>query len=431
MIMIMIIMTILLISGIIKTGMIYQQLTDETIQYSELQDAAKELMAASDYLTDKVQRFTITLDTADMEAYFDEADHRQRREKALAKMKEISGESDAFQALNAAMEESKALMTTEYTAMKIICNATNASNVPNAVEHTPLPPEINDLTYDEQIHYARILVHDEHYYDEKFDIRSNMDKCLQALINDATYTESAISDSLRRCLYGIMTLVIIQALSTILIVWMNFCLGINPIIKGVQKIRDNQKIPVKGSCEFRYLAKTYNKMYEAFQQSIQHLNYDASHDKLTGLYNRAGYDAVKSNIDLKTTAVLLIDADKFKDINDTYGHVTGDAALKKISDSLKHTFRHEDYICRLGGDEFVVFVLHMESKREDLIRLKIDLINNRLSNTSDGIPQISISAGAAFGADASDIDTLIKHADQALYQMKEAGRKGCVFYSGN
>ena len=425
MIAITIIMTILLVAGIIKTGLIYHQLTDATNQYTELQDAAKELMDASDYLTDKVQRFTVTLDPADMEAYFDEADCVQRREKAIAKMQQISGDSDAFHALSAAMSES-----TEYTAMKIICTATNTVTVPNVIVQTPLPSEISNMTYDEQLNYARSMVHDEIYYEKKFGIRNNMDYCLQALIDDATYAQSIISTRLRRYLISIMALVIIQSLSTVLILRMTSYLGITPIIKGVQQIGDNQEIPVTGSYEFRYLAKAYNKMCKAFQQSIQHLNYDASHDKLTGLYNRTGYDMLKSSINLKTTAVLLIDADKFKEINDTYGHATGDDVLKKISDSLKHTFRHEDYICRLGGDEFVVFMLHMELQREELIRLKIDLINKRLSDTSDGIPKISISVGVAFGVDEPNIETLIKHADEALYQMKEAGRRGCVFYSG-
>ena len=109
-----------------------------------------------------------------------------------------------------------------------------------------------------------------------------------------------------------------------------------------------------GSYEFRYLAKTYNKMYEAFKQSIENLNYEASHDSLTGVYNRAGYDVVKQSLDLKSTAVLIIDADNFKKINDMYGHLVGDQVLKKIEDALRAAFRSEDYICRVGGDEFWV-----------------------------------------------------------------------------
>ena len=125
-------------------------------------------------------------------------------------------------------------------------------------------------------------------------------------------------------------------------------------------------------------------------------------------------------------------ADKFKEINDTYGHATGDAVLQKIADCLKHTFRHEDSICRICGDEFVVFMLRMEERREELIRLKTDLINRHLADTSDGVPNISLSVGVAFGGDSGDkdINQLIQCADEALYQMKAAGRNGCAFYEG-
>ena len=96
---------------------------------------------------------------------------------------------------------------------------------------------------------------------------------------------------------------------------------------------------------------------------------------------------------------------------------------------MKHTFRHEDYICRIGGDEFIVFMLHIEEQCKDLIQLKTEIITKRLSDTSDGVPRISVSIGVAFGADSPDIDALVKCADDALYEMKSAGRSGCVFHT--
>jgi diguanylate cyclase (GGDEF)-like protein len=124
----------------------------------------------------------------------------------------------------------------------------------------------------------------------------------------------------------------------------------------------------------------------------------------------------------------MIDADKFKEINDTYGHDTGDAVLVKIAHTLRSAFRSEDYVCRLGGDEFVVFMLHMDESHAPLIENKVNRINEVLANTSDGIPKISISVGVSFGSQADHVNVMIKHADLALYQMKEAGRAGCTFY---
>ncbi len=169
-------------------------------------------------------------------------------------------------------------------------------------------------------------------------------------------------------------------------------------------------------------------MYEAFKKNIAHLNYDASHDKLTGLYNRAGFDVLRESVELETTAVLMVDADNFKDINDCYGHDTGDKVLRKIADILRHTFRSEDYICRIGGDEFVIFMVHVSPDLRHLIESKAKYINEQLAVTNDHLPEISVSIGVAFGKNAPSGEEVVKFADKALYHRKENGRKGCSFY---
>jgi diguanylate cyclase (GGDEF)-like protein len=145
--------------------------------------------------------------------------------------------------------------------------------------------------------------------------------------------------------------------------------------------------------EFRYLASAYNKMYEKNKSSIERLNFQASHDELTGAYNRTGYDFLLSNIDLKTTYMMLLDVDNFKSINDTYGHETGDMILVKLVNVLKSIFRDDDCICRIGGDEFVIFMVHSGSMNRKLIESKIGQINLELQKTNDGLPPVSISVG--------------------------------------
>lgn len=256
-----------------------------------------------------------------------------------------------------------------------------------------------------------------------------MEECLKTLESDTHSKQKIISEEMTEQMKGTRFFIIIQCAATVFVLLMTSYLGINPIIKGVEKIKEDSEIPIIGSYEFRYLAKTYNKMYEAFKKSIANLNYDASHDKLTGVYNRSGYDILSQSIDLRSTAALLIDADKFKEINDTHGHATGDKVLKKIAVMLRRTFRSEDYICRVGGDEFVVFMLHMDEERRELIKLKVGLINKGLADTSDDLPPISVSIGVAFGKDVPNVSTLIKNADEALYRMKNSGRGGCCFYT--
>ena len=121
-------------------------------------------------------------------------------------------------------------------------------------------------------------------------------------------------------------------------------------MNAVNRIKENSLIPEVGANEFRYLARAYNKMYEVYKKSLASLNFKASHDELTGVYNRAGYDLLLSGLDLNSTYMILIDVDNFKSINDTYGHEIGDRVLIKLADVIKSHFRSEDNICRIVGD---------------------------------------------------------------------------------
>ena len=82
----------------------------------------------------------------------------------------------------------------------------------------------------------------------------------------------------------------------------------------------------------------------------------------------------------------------------------------------------------MDSDKFVVFMLHMEDQRKDLIKLKTGLINNRLSDVSDGLPPVSVSFGVAFGMTEDSMESFINHADEALGRIKNEDVKGCSFY---
>ena len=167
------------------------------------------------------------------------------------------------------------------------------------------------------------------------------------------------------------------------------------------------------------------------QETLQQEIYKATHDSLTALYNRAGYDLLLSNLDLKTTCLLLIDADNFKAVNDTHGHETGDKVLQKIAEAIRHNFRAEDCACRIGGDEFVVFMVHTGDKQNDLIVSRIDRINDELANAGDGLPPVSVSAGIAHGDEGVEPVQLFERADRALYETKNRGKCGYTFYIEN
>ena len=155
----------------------------------------------------------------------------------------------------------------------------------------------------------------------------------------------------------------------------------------------------------------------------------AETDELTGLINRAGYDRLLEELELKNTILLLVDTDKFKGINDRFGHETGDRVLKKISKSLLANFRQNDYVCRIGGDEFAVLMLNTGTLEDERIQDKIRYINRELASTAaDELPTVSVSVGAARGTGAEDWTTLFKQADSVLYKVKQDGGRGCIVY---
>ena len=406
----------------------FEDVTGATDEYIELQKDADGLMNASDYLTQEVQNFTVTAEKIHLIHYFEEAEETKRREKAIEKMKDITGEGTAYKFLHNAMNESLDLMQTEYYAMKLITIACEIEYIPDEVEKVELTKQDAALSNSEKIKLAQRMVHDTTYHRKKEVIRTNMESCLVELEKQTHIIQDEANEKLETRLNAIRVIIFIQLAIIIVILIMTSVLVILPMLRGVYSIKKDEKLPVKGAYEFRYLAKTYNSMYEAFKKSIASLNYEASHDKLTGLYNRAGYDVLSRSVDLGTTAVLMIDADKFKDINDQYGHDVGDKILQKFARVLRKTFRSEDYICRIGGDEFVVFMMHVTDELRDLIILKTKQINSALADASDELPPASASIGIAFGHDAPDMETLLKHADEALYNVKENGRGGGSFY---
>ncbi len=407
----------------------FSDLSEATDDYISLDKAAYDLMDASDYLTEKVQRFTVDGNMEYLNDYFTEAFVTNRREKAIALMSENPDSAAALAHLKEAMQASKALMNREYYAMKLVIEAKGYTDYPEILKNMEISREDAALEPDEKMRLASEMVLGEEYYVEKDVIRTNMKESLHELETLTRSEERRAAENLRKEIRTGRLIIVIQGLSILFLVWLTSRLGIKPILKAVDKIKEDNPMPEMGANEFRYLARTYNKMYSVYKKSVAKLNYKASHDELTGVYNRAGYELLLSSIDLNSTYMLIIDVDDFKTINDTYGHEMGDCVLKKVADTLAGYFRSDDYICRIGGDEFVVFMVHADKTQSRLIESKISQINIELSNKEDGFADTSISVGIAHGSQAKDTVSLFKQADQALYETKHRGKSGYTFYT--
>ncbi len=407
----------------------FLRITSASRQNSELQKAAHELMNASDYLTEQVQRFTIGGDIVFMDQYFTEAFESKRREEAISKMQSDQRTQPALLKLQEAMNSSVKLMDQEYYAMRLVIEAKGYTGYPEVLDGVELSDEDKALSPEDKIRHATELVLSDEYYMQKDDIRRGMQECLEEIDKLARNNEEDEQQILDREIKVTRYAIIIQALVIFFTMWLTTRLAIKPVVNAVSMIKEDRSIPETGSMEFRYLASAYNKMYEKNKSSIERLNFQASHDELTGAYNRTGYDFLLSNIDLKTTYMMLLDVDNFKSINDTYGHETGDMILIKLVNVLKSIFRDDDCICRIGGDEFVIFMVHSGSMNRKLIESKIGQINLELQKTNDGLPPVSISVGIVDGKDVTDTEQLFEKTDEAMYNSKKQGKHTYTFYS--
>lgn len=398
-------------------------------QHVELMKATNELMDASDCLTENVQRFTVNGERKFMDQYFTEAFESRRREKALAKMSEEKQTESAFIELQAAMNNSLKLMDQEYYAMRLVVEGKGISDYPKVLNDVTLRPEDEALSSEDKIRRATELVLNEDYYKLKDQIRKEIHDSRNVVDELFKQTEDRELNKITHQVRFVIAVILIQILSIFVMIRITSHLGINPILQAVERIKSDDPIPEVGGSEFIYLTQAYNKMYAGYKNSLERLSFKASHDELTGAYNRAGYDVLLSSIDLRTTYMMLFDVDNFKSINDNYGHEIGDKVLIKFVQVLKSVFRDDDCICRIGGDEFVVLMVHSSGMKRRLIESKIGQIMSELENTEDGLPPVSISAGIVNGKEIDDPSSIFEKSDAAMYDSKKKGKNTFTFYS--
>ena len=177
--------------------------------------------------------------------------------------------------------------------------------------------------------------------------------------------------------------------------------------------------------------RTMNDLrFAAAEEQEQSARYAALHDVLTGLPNRALFnDRLDHGIAQArrhewTLAVMFVDLDDFKVINDTHGHQTGDAVLRLVADAMRTSVRIADVVGRLGGDEFAVLMPETDAPLADAAAKRLVA---SLRNVFKGTPNVTASIGVvACTATEASTDDLLRRADQAMYDAKRAGKDRVV-----
>ncbi len=193
----------------------------------------------------------------------------------------------------------------------------------------------------------------------------------------------------------------------------------------------------KGKDDNNLLLDKIEKAKTQLKEQENELELLAKRDTLTMLYNRLAFEielkriiAMSSRYERKS-ALILLDIDNFKWLNDTYGHEKGDIVLKNVADIITETIRVEDFAARVGGDEFAVILTEVQNDSDAGIVAEklITAINNfDISVLDDYFLTISIGI-SCFPASAKNFGDLVKQADIAMYQAKQSGRNKYKFFS--
>ncbi|MDE7243960.1 MAG: GGDEF domain-containing protein, partial [Oscillospiraceae bacterium] len=225
-------------------------------------------------------------------------------------------------------------------------------------------------------------------------------------------------------------LILCHAIVTALGFVLTILLVVFPMTHYIKQIKARESLRVMGAYECKCLAQTYNVMLAKNEDHENRLRHQAEHDALTGLLNRGTFEQMRQKLsaEKKTVGLLIVDVDKFKQVNDGYGHEMGDKVLQRVAGLLTENFGDTGIPCRVGGDEFSVILTGVAPEKEPDVQAQVEAINELLTHPADGLPVVSLSVGGAFSRDGFT-DGLYKHADVALYAVKENGRCGCRFYN--
>lgn len=220
------------------------------------------------------------------------------------------------------------------------------------------------------------------------------------------------------------------------------CVGKN----GLEPMHAEVRIKING--DYRWISLTTKVLYDRSGRPVSilgkisdidvkkkeelRLKAQAMRDSMTGLLNRAAFqeradkilDRARNRED-QTPAILIVDIDQFKSINDNYGHLYGDTVIVAMADALREVFGEEAAIGRFGGDEFTVFLPHADrdALEDGILRLR-EIYAKDVAQAEEG-HKVTCSVGASrYGVDGTTVEEMLKNADCALYYIKENGRDG-------
>ena len=408
----------------------YRKIDDLSNGYIQCTQDIQILDETSDYLTSKSREYVAIGNAQAAADYIIEINEKRTREKSLENVNKYFANTEVQTLLENALDSSNRLADKEVYAMRLAGDAYGFSNLPDAIKTVSIREEDVYLTNEEKKDKAINMVFGDDYSTLKGVIDKDVEDSLQLLISITTERKTEANNNLIRVLIiheilGISTLLIVLALGVI-----TYILLLIPLKRSIEAINENKRIDVYGSKELNIVVKAYNEMFENNQKQQKALQYEVSHDILTGISNRHEYTSICNRLAKSNVIYIIADVDKFKGINDTFGHAIGDQVLSEVARKLRETFLNHDRVFRVGGDEFIIFVEDVSKERKKELELTLEDINNTFAQRHEyqGFPLVSLSFGVVEKDENMTFEDAYRRADKALYKVKATGGCGFEFY---
>ena len=408
----------------------YQQLIEETGKYINTQQDAGMIEEFSGSMLSESRSFLQTGDPAHVMAFYSQMDVI-RRQLDSSGTSETKGTAASDRYLEEAVEAFRTLAEQDAYAMRLKAETLPVSlgSYPAEFAGTEIRPEDAALDAEQKLAKAQEILDRTDYSAIRSRLSDRVDASHRAASETVQQQMGVTTARIRQELLLLRTFGVVFLVIAVLAMLSNLLLIILPINRSVSNLDNREEIPEQGSFEMRNLARVYNEVLRDSTEKQEELEYSATHDALTGVYNRAAFDREYDRCRNDRIGIAIVDVDGFKHYNDVYGHDVGDHVLRRVTETIGSKFRKEDHISRIGGDEFVIIMKNTGSAQSEDIKLKIDEINEELvKERRKGMPPISVSVGAAFWDRENPGPDILKDADKALLQMKQNGKLGCRIY---
>ena len=408
----------------------YQQLIEETGKYINTQQDAGMIEEFSGSMLSESRSFLQTGDPAHVMAFYSQMDVI-RRQLDSSGTSETKGTAASDRYLEEAVEAFRTLAEQDAYAMRLKAETLPVSlgSYPAEFAGTEIRPEDAVLDAEQKLAKAQEILDRTDYSAIRSRLSDRVDASHRAASETVQQQMGVTTARIRQELLLLRTFGVVFLVIAVLAMLSNLLLIILPINRSVSNLDNREEIPEQGSFEMRNLARVYNEVLRDSTEKQEELEYSATHDALTGVYNRAAFDREYDRCRNDRIGIAIVDVDGFKHYNDVYGHDVGDHVLRRVTETIGSKFRKEDNISRIGGDEFVIIMKNTGSAQSEDIKLKIDEINEELvKERRKGMPPISVSVCAAFWDRENPGPDILKDADKALLQMKQNGKLGCRIY---